>query len=212
MNTSLFWPWLLLLGAPFPGHAQQRPTGPATGPAAAGDSLGQAVRYQQVVPVPGASADELYFRARQWVGLTFEDVHQVLQLEDAPHHVLLGSGYTQAQARRPNGTLKNAVPLWFSFRVETREGRYRVEMTDFGAVREFNAYQYAASGIAYWLSDGHATRTASHRHSAPGQSLAASLDVNSAQANQQVREAIERAVNELLASLRNAETAPSAAW
>lgn len=210
MNPSFLWPGLLLvqlLGTPVPGLAQHGPAGPAPVPAAAGDSLAPVPRYQQVVPVPGASADELYFRARRWVGRTFEDAHQVLQLEDAPHHVLLGSGYTQAQARRSNGTRKPPVPLWFRFEVETREGRYRVELTDFGAVREFSANQYAASGIAYWLADGHATQAASHRHSAPGQGLDASV-----QPDQQVREAIDRAANELLASLGKAETAAPVTW
>ena len=68
----------LLLGlVAFGSHAQV--------PAAAGS---EPARYAQVVPVPGASANELY--AREWAALTFEDAHQVLQLEDTPRHLLLG--------------------------------------------------------------------------------------------------------------------------
>ena len=56
---------LLLLGLlAFRGHAQA-PAAPDPVPA----------RYVQVVPVSGASADELYARAREWAALTFEDAH-----------------------------------------------------------------------------------------------------------------------------------------
>jgi hypothetical protein len=34
------------------------------------------------MPIPSASAEELYVRAREWVALTFEDAHQVVQLDD----------------------------------------------------------------------------------------------------------------------------------
>ncbi|QKG58339.1 DUF4468 domain-containing protein [Hymenobacter sp. BRD128] len=132
--------WLLLLLGwlvPVASWAQEAPAVFATAPPARADSLVQALRYQRVEVVAGASADELYARAREWVALTFEDTHQVLQLEDASRHLLLGSGYTQAQGRRPNGTVKSTVPLWFRFRIEARPGRYRVEFTDFGAVRGF---------------------------------------------------------------------------
>ena len=154
MNKAVF----LLLGLlAFRGHAQAPP---AVGP--------EPARYAQVVPVPGASADELYARAREWVALTFEDAHQVLQLEDAPRHLLLGSGYTQAQVHRRNGTVKNTVPLWFRFRVETREGRYRVELTDLAPTQSFHRGQFAAGDIAEWLSASHTTRAASAQPRGPG--------------------------------------------
>lgn len=212
MNAFSFFCWFGLL-LPVVGWAQEAPAaGAAAGPSTPTDSLVQAARYQRVVAVPGVSADELYARAREWAALTFEDVRQAVHLDDAPRHLLLGSGYTQAQARRPNGTLKNPVPLWFSFRLETRDGRYRVTLADLGSVREFPGGQYAAGGIAYWLAASQATRQASHRHSEPGQSLAALLGDSSPRAAKQVTDALDRAMNALLASLHEVETAAPAAW
>lgn len=169
-------------------------------------------RYVQVVPVPGASADELYARAREWAALTFEDVHQVLQLEDAPRHLLLGSGYTQAQSRRFNGTIKNTVPLWFRFRVEAREGRYRVELTDLAPVQYHSAGQFAIGGIAEWLSAGHATRLASGRHGAPGQTLAALLGSGEPEEQARVKASIDEAMNRVLSGLQTVETTLPATW
>jgi hypothetical protein len=208
-----YW-FLLLLGWLWPlgSWAQEVPYAlPATPPTHT-DSLVQALHYQRVEVVAGASADDLYARAREWVALTFEDAHQVLQLEDASRHLLLGSGYTEVQGRRPNGTFRNTVPMWFSFRIEARPGRYRIEVTDFGSVRGFQAGQYAAQGLAFWLANGHATRKASTRHSAPGQSLAALLGESSPRTATMAQEAIERAMQELFTSLHQIEVATPASW
>lgn len=193
--------FLLLCLLAFRGHGQ---TPPPAGP--------EPAHYVQVVPVPGASADELYARAREWVALTFEDAHQVLQLEDAPRHLLLGSGYTQAQSRRRNGAAKSLVPLWFRFRVETREGRYRVELTDLASVQDLSAGQYAAGDIAQWLSAGHATRAANWRHGAPGQALAALLGSGEPEEQAQVKAALDEAMSRVLSGLQTVETAAAAAW
>lgn len=192
----------LLLGlVAFGGHAQ---TPPQASP--------EPARYVQVVAVPDASADDLYARAREWVALTFEDVHQVLQLEDASRHLLLGSGYTLARPRRRNGALKDPVALWFRFRVEARAGRYRVELTDLASVQGFRVGEYAAGGIAAWLSAAHATRAASARHGAPGQALASLLGYGDAEERAQVQTALDEAMNRVLSDLQAVETAPSAAW
>lgn len=50
---------------------------------AAQTPLPDTLHYQQIIAVPGVSADELYGRVREWVALTCEDVHQVVQLVDA---------------------------------------------------------------------------------------------------------------------------------
>lgn len=195
---------LLLCLVAFCGHAQ---TPPAAGP--------EPARYVQVVPVPGASADELYARAREWAALTFEDVHQVLQLEDAPRRLLLGSGYTQVQVRRPKGAVKNTMLLWFRFRVEAREGRYRAELTDLATVRGFSGGQYAPADIAQWLGASHATRAISVRHGAPGQPLASVLELlggGEPEERARVKAAIDEAMSRLLSGLQTVEMAPPAAW
>lgn len=202
MRTLAFY--ISLLIACFGGKVNAQSTLP--------DSLRRTASYKQVVTVPGSSADELYARAREWVALTFEDVHQVVQLDDPNRHLLIGSGYTKVQSRRPNGTVKNSVSLWFRFRLETRDGRYRIEFTDLGSVRGFSYGQYASQDVGYWLGAGHATRVASTRHGVPGESLDNLLGTGDSEDRSKIKTAIDEAMNPLLSTLKQVETVVPGAW
>lgn len=207
MKPSLLLCCLLALTATVARAQDDYPATPA--PA---DTATVPARYQQVVAVPGVGADELYARAREWVALTFEDMHQAVQLDEAQRHLLIGSGYTLAYSYRPSGKVKNTVPLWFRFRLETRDGRYRLELTDFGSTQGFYSGQYASNGIGHWLASSHATRQASARHSAPGETMTALIGDGSLDSRRQVKTAIEQATVALFASLRQVATAVPATW
>jgi hypothetical protein len=175
--------------------------------------LPDTLRYQQVVAVPGRSADDLYGRAREWAALTFEDVHQAVQLEDATRHLLLGSGYTSVVTSRPNGKVNQSGRLWFRFRIESREGRYRVEISNLGAVHgytDYTASSYPVSELGRWVESGKAVQGLSGRHSAlsSGLLLAAPTPAQAAQ----IRAGLDEAVHALLTSLHKVATAPSATW
>jgi hypothetical protein len=198
---------LLLLCLPVgllacPAHAQ------SAGP----DSLTQIARYQHVVPVPGASAEELYSRAQEWVAQTFEDPRQVIQFADPQRHLLLGSGYTQLLFRRNNGTVRNTAPLWFSFRLEARAGRYRLECSDFASVPVVSSGVYAEADVAYWLKSGQATRAASSRHSAPGATWNELIRGDYPEDKLKAKQTLEEAVGKLFTTLQQVETAPTATW
>lgn len=205
MRTALL---LLLLPLATAAYAQEEPY-PHSTPA---DTATVPARYQQVVAVPGASADEVYARAREWVALSFEDVHQAVQLDDPQRRLLIGSGYTLAYSYRANSKVKNSVPLWFRFRLEARDGRCRLELTDFGSVRTFLGAQYASNDIGRWMASGLATRDASDRHSAPGQTMASLVGGNNLASQRQVKNAIDQATAALFASLKQVETTTPANW
>lgn len=174
--------------------------------------LPDTLRFHQVVPVPGLSADELYGRAREWAALTFEDVHQVLQLEDAARHLLLGSGYMRVQTRRATGEVNQTDRLWFRFRIESREGRYRVELFNLGQARGYQGYTtYSLSDIGRWIESGPAVQELSGRHEALSRGILGYYSPTPKQAVL-IRAGLEEAVQSLLASLRQTETAPSASW
>lgn len=158
--------------------------------------------YQQVVPVPSATADDLYARAREWVALTFEDVHQVIQLDDPQRHLLIGSGFTRVLQRRTNGRLVAETAIWFRFRLETRAGRYRMEITDISGLDGFKGGQYAGQDIGFWLASSRATRLASSRHSLP----------LGAKGQTSVVMSENGPLAQLLASLQQTETAGPAEW
>jgi hypothetical protein len=185
---------------------------PAYAQSPAPDSLTQVAHYQQVVLVTGASADELYARAREWVALTFEDAHQVLQLEDPQRHLLLGSGYTSLLTRRKNGTVKTTAPLWFSFRLETRAGRYRLECTDFGSPYLLSSGTTSPAYINSWLTASQATREASSRHSAPGATWNQVIRGEYPEDQLQAKQSLEEAMGKLFTTLKQVETAPATTW
>jgi hypothetical protein len=201
---NLLWPLLPLLLFPLCSHAQSLAALPDT------------LRYDQVVAVPGVSADELYGRVREWVALTFEDVQQVVQLEDAQRHLVLGSGYSRVQVRRPNGKLGASDELWLRFRVETREGRYRVEVSQLGGLYNFYSSasaQYGAYDLNRWVQSAHATQAVSQRHTvlSRGFPTISTYNMTPEQAAL-LRAGIDESVQQLLTSLRKLVTAPVAAW
>lgn len=178
-------------------------------------SLPDTLRYQEVVAVPGVSADELYGRVREWVALTFEDVHQVVQLEDAQRHVVLGSGYSRVYTRRPNGKPGASDELWLRFRIETREGRYRVDISNLGSVYSFYNYSnpaYGAADLNRWVQAAHATQAESRRHNALSKGFPAISTYMTAEQTAQLKLGLDESVQLLLGSLRKIVTAPVATW
>jgi hypothetical protein len=178
-------------------------------------ALPDTLRYQEVVPVPDVSADELYGRVREWVALTFEDVHQVLQLEDAQRHVVIGSGYSRVHTRRPNGKPGASDKLWLRFRVETREGRYRVEISNLGAVRDFSTSDhpaYALHDLNRWVQAAQATQAESQRHEALSQGFPAISTYLTTEQVGLLKAGLEESVQRLLQSLRKTVTASPTAW
>jgi hypothetical protein len=177
--------------------------------------LPDTLHYQQVIAVPGVSADELYGRVREWVALTFEDVHQVVQLEDAPRHVVIGSGYSNFQVRRPNGKPGAGDYLWFRFRVETREGRYRIEISNLGSVYQFHDFSnpgYAAYDLARWVHSAQATQALSERHQALSRGFSQISSYPTPEQATAIKAGLQQRVQELFASLRQVVTAPAATW
>lgn len=129
MKNLLFLLALVLLaGAVHPAAAQQK----IVVPLLPTDSLSQRIPFRGVVPVPGVTAAELYSRAREWVALTFEDAHQVIQLDDAARGVLIGRAYTNTWVDRVLHPNDDPELLSFAFRLDFRDGRYRYEVFELG--------------------------------------------------------------------------------
>jgi hypothetical protein len=178
-------------------------------------SLPDTLRYQQVIAVPGVSADELYGRVREWVALSFEDVHQVVQLEDASRHVVIGSGYSRFQVRRPNGKPGASDYLWFRFRVETREGRYRIEVSNLGSVyrlSDSSSPGYGAYDLARWVYSSQATQALSERHQALSRGFFKISSYPTPEQVTAIKAGLQESVQNLFASLHQVVTAPAATW
>lgn len=225
MNKLIFL--AVLLGAVSSRALAQRPLVPAPGLPA--DSLTGRIKFLGVVPVPGVPAAELQARAREWVALTFQDVRQVTQLDDAVRGVLILRGYTttwvDTKAKRPG----NTTPLAFTCRLDFRDGRYRYQVFDLGGPvglsgpsnPSLNAAPGVASQQAYevaaWLLGSTATVAASPRQYLYQPDLDAYPNDNNVAANfdkrwPEVSGVLYQTITRLVESLRRHETAAPGKW
>ena len=78
------------------------------------------VRFQEVVPVEGATLAELHARAKLWAARTFKSAKDVIQLDDQQAGRLI----LKAAHRDVYG---GTEPVWYNFTltVESKDGRYR---------------------------------------------------------------------------------------
>jgi hypothetical protein len=119
--------------------------------------------------------------------------------------LLLGGGYTRLLARRPNGKGRAAGKRRFRFLIEAREGRCRVEIYKQGSVYPFSPtttahYHYAVLGLNRWLSAGYATQAATEWHNPLSTGFISVFLYPDSVTGGQLRQALNEAVGELLAS------------
>jgi hypothetical protein len=193
------------------------------------DSLTHEPNYHGVVAVPGVSAAELYGRAREWVALTFQDAHQVTQLEDASRGVLIGRGYQRVVANVSSLGMPIVRLISFTFRLDFRDGRYRYELRDLGTRADVSLFDGSSTdsyihdtknltlGEYVWLSSATATLRSSQRQILMGPGTTNNSDDyrgngTLAKTWPQTSVRMNTALLELLNSLARYEQAPAAKW
>lgn len=88
------------------------------------------LRYVEVVPVEGASADALYDRAEIWVSQTFQNPAKVMKYQNKENHQLILNPLTQFNFSKFIGSEGVKGTIEYTIKINTREGRYRIEITD----------------------------------------------------------------------------------
>lgn len=113
----------------FDPAALPKPTAAAAEPEAPRlpiDSETKLVTYEGVVEVPGATKDQLYDRALDWMAKTYQSANDVVQIKDKDQGKLLAKGGILFIYRN--------VPTGFVVHTQTiyvRDGRYKYVMTGF---------------------------------------------------------------------------------
>ena len=91
------------------------------------------INFSEVVPVDGASKDELYSRTKLWFADAFKSSSDVLQLDDKSGGILLGKGIIKQEAGGNNGfaARPTVVKTWrFTIKIQLKDGRYKVDIYD----------------------------------------------------------------------------------
>ncbi|MBF9141932.1 DUF4468 domain-containing protein [Hymenobacter properus] len=97
-----------------------------TAPALPIDPNTHLMTYTAVVEVPGATKDELYARALEWMAKTYQSANDVVQLKDkAAGEIIAKGGIPFFFKHQPCGYVVHTQTLF------VKDGRYKFVMTDF---------------------------------------------------------------------------------
>ncbi|KUG09031.1 DUF4468 domain-containing protein [Solirubrum puertoriconensis] len=127
-NPFLLLTLLGLLTAPV--LRAQQPTGKEHAAALPVSSASKLITYTSVVEVPGASRDELFTRASQWVSTAYKSSVSAPQTIDKEGGKIIIQGFTPAKLKAL-GINSTAGNVTHTLSLYVKDGRYKYEFTNF---------------------------------------------------------------------------------
>ncbi len=109
------------------------------------DERTQLVTYQDVVTMEGASADTLYNRAMNWVKSFYKNTNEVIKNADSTKGVIEMRSNVRIFSKQKDGTMLPKNVVYYNFKLECRDGRYRYTLTN------FNERAASAAPIENWF-------------------------------------------------------------
>ena len=119
------------------------------------DELTGKIHYQEVVKMEGTK-DELFIRAQKWLHTFFRNASSVIKRLDQENGVIEGRRQFNVITKDKKGREKPAGVIKYTFRIEVKDGKYRVRLFDF---------KQAGSGgkaIEAWFDDTDEKQKAIH--------------------------------------------------
>lgn len=111
--------------------------------------------YTEVVSVKDVSADELYFRAREWFSRAFNTSNNVLQMDSKERKTLIGKGSIVIPEGSWIGPSKNSRGfVRFTIAIYLKDGRYKYEISDAWHTTSFTRYVTDGGSLYKEESDG----------------------------------------------------------
>ena len=111
--------------------------------------------YTEVVSVKGVSADELYYRAREWFSRAFKTSNNVLQMDSKERKTLIGKGSIEIPEGSLFGPSKNSRGFVnFTIAIYLKDGRYKYEIADAWHTTAFTRYVSDGGSLYKEESDG----------------------------------------------------------
>lgn len=109
------------------------------------DERTQLVTYQDVVTINGATPDTLYQRAMTWIKKNYKNSSEVIKNADATKKTIDLRSSVRIFSKQKDGTLLPKNIVYYNFKIECRDGRYRYTITN------FNEKATAAAPIENWF-------------------------------------------------------------
>ena len=138
---SLF---ILLISVAMLGFSQKKSTTPVA-PDMPIDDDSQLITYQEVIQEKG-SASELYDRAMKWAKAFYKNTAEVIKSADRDAGVIQFRSSVRIYSHQKDGTKLTKNVVYYNFKLQCREGRYRYTITD------FNEKATAAAPIEKWMN------------------------------------------------------------
>ena len=88
------------------------------------------IHYQEIVKEDGTK-DELYVRGQKWLHTFFRNASSVIKKLDQENGVIEGRRQFNVITKDKKGREKAAGIIKYTFRIELKEGKYRVRLYDF---------------------------------------------------------------------------------
>ncbi|UOQ96649.1 DUF4468 domain-containing protein [Hymenobacter sp. 5317J-9] len=88
------------------------------------------ISYQGVVEVPGATKDQLYVRANEWVAKAYHSANAVIQMQDKEAGRLVVKGLTRVTLH-VMGMNADAGVIRHTLTIYVKDGRYKYILSDF---------------------------------------------------------------------------------
>lgn len=111
-----------------------------------------------VFSVDSVSADELFNRAELWIAETFKNPDRVVKLKNREtHQIILSSMCDFTYSKLWNGSGGVSGPLTYTIKINTRDGRCRIEITDFyhtAAMRSYSTGLITDTDVAPSIQPG----------------------------------------------------------
>lgn len=85
------------------------------------------ITYSEVVPADGVTQEELYTRFREFFTTSFKSADDVIQMDTKDR--IIGKAWQDVLVN--DGKVTEKRKLWYTLKIEMKEGRYRVELSDF---------------------------------------------------------------------------------
>ncbi len=94
------------------------------------DELTGKIHYQEVVEVEGTQ-NELYRRAQKWLHTFFRNASSVIKRLDEENGMIEGRRQIKVITLDKRGREQAAGTIKYTFRIESKDGKYRVRLFDF---------------------------------------------------------------------------------
>ncbi len=96
------------------------------------DTLNTPIEFSAITQVDSSiKAEELYRRAKRWVGDYFKSGKDVIQIDDKDNYEIVGRGWMPAPIEALGGITQNSGVIWFKVHIYCKQGRYKYTINDF---------------------------------------------------------------------------------